>query len=149
MVTYQQEFLSQVKDDIVPLLMLDWQEIEHRKSIRKLDPDWDAYYGLEDAGILRIFTARDGEKLIGYFVSTMTPSLHCKGVIQALADVIFLLPEYRRGMTALKLFKFAEKCLRDDGVHVLHVTTTEVNKIDAMMFRLGYSKTEATFERVL
>lgn len=146
---YQQEFLATVKTDIYHLLKLDWEEVEHNKSKFPLDPDWDTYYKLEDLGVLKIFTCRDSEKLVGYFVVHIMPNIHSKGTVIAVADIIYLLKSYRSGTTGYKLFKFAESCIREDGVSTLHVTTTEKNPIDPLMKRLGYSKVETKFEKVL
>lgn len=148
MFRYQQEHLRVVEDNI-HLPQSDWEEIEHAKDVRKFDPDWEALYELEKAGILKVFTVRHNEKLVGYFGAVVTPSLHCKGLLQAYDDAIFLHRDYRRGLTGYKLFKFAEKCLKEDGVKVLLVTTTERNPIGPLMKRLGYSKTQTTYEKVL
>ena len=147
--SYQQEFLSQVEEDIKPLLEKDWLEIEHNKSVRTLDPDWDAYYNIESSNMLRIFTARDNIKLVGYFVVLIVPSLHNKGLVQGIVDIIYIDKEYRKGLTAHKLFKFSEECLKEDGIKTIHVTTTEVNPIDPLVNRLGYDKIETKFEKVL
>ena len=149
MVQYKQEFLNSVKNDIHSLLELDWKEIEHNKTNFPLDPDWDMYHKLEELNILRIFTCRDGDRLVGYFVPHIIPNIHSRGNIIAVAEIIYVLEEYRSGMTGYKLFKFAEKCIKEDGVKILHVTTTEKNPIDPMMKRLGYSKVETKFEKVL
>lgn len=149
MLKYQQEFLHDFKADVGDLLQKDYEEIEHNKELRNLDPDWDIYGILEDQGSLMIFTCRDGLKLVGYFVVVTTPDLHSKGSTLAVADVIFLDKEYRSGLTGYKLFKFAEDCVRKDGFKSLHVTTTEMNPIDPLMIRLGYSKIETKYEKVL
>lgn len=149
MLKYQQEFLYDFKADVGDLLQKDYEEIEHNKELRNLDPDWDIYGILEDQGSLMIFTCRDGLKLVGYFVVVTTPDLHSKGSTLAVADVIFLDKEYRSGLTGYKLFKFAEDCVRKDGFKSLHVTTTEMNPIDPLMIRLGYSKIETKYEKVL
>ena len=148
-VSYQQEFLSEVEDDIKPLLKRDWLEIEHSKSVRSLDPDWEAYYRAENSDMLRVFTVRDDTILVGYFVVLLIPSLHNKGLVQGIVDIIYLDKEYRKGFTGYKLFKFSEKCLKEDNIKVMHVTTTEVNPIDPILKRLGYSKIETKFEKVL
>lgn len=147
--TYQQEFIVSVRDYIEPLLQADWQEIEHNKSIRPLDPDWDMYAKLEANDALRIYTVREGRRLVGYFVVGIVPNLHCKGTHQAAADVIYLHPDYRKGLTGYKLFKFAESSLKQEGFSSLIVTTTEVNPIDPIINRLGYSKVETKYEKVL
>lgn len=148
-INYQQEFLSSVKPDILPLLYLDWQEIEHLKGVRDFDPDWDAYETLELANLLRVFTVRAEGKLVGYYSCIISPSLHCKGLLQANAEVVYLHKDYRKGLVGYKLFKFAEKCLKEDGIKVLHLTTTEVNPIDPVLSKLGYTKIETKFEKVL
>ena len=147
--TYQQEFIVSVRDYIEPLLEADWQEIEHNKGIRPLDPDWDMYADLEANDALRIYTVRDGRKLVGYFVVGLVPDLHSKGNRQAAADVIYLHPDYRKGLVGYKLFKFAEDNLRQEGFRSLLVTTTEVNPIDPIISRLGYNKVETKYEKVL
>ena len=149
MPTYQQEFINSVKSDITPLLYLDWLEIEHRKDIREFDPDWEAYETLEQAGILKVFTVRSEGELIGYYSCIVSSSLHCRGLLQATIDAIYLHPNYRKGLTGYKLIKFAEKCLKEDGVKIILLGTTEVNPIDPLLLKLGYSKTEVKFEKVL
>lgn len=148
-ITYQQEFLYKVVDDVKPLLEQDWQEIEHNKDLLPLDPDWDAYETLEQQGMLQIYTVRDSGKLVGYFPVVIFPSLHSKGRMLVANDVIYLHKDYRKGSVGTRLFKFVEKCLKEDGYKVLYVTTTEQYPIDPLMKRLGYNKTETKFEKVL
>jgi len=149
MITYQQEFLAQVKPDIEPLLRQDWEEIEHNKELHKFDPAWELYEALEETNSLSIFTVRSDSNLIGYFVVITMPSLHCRGLTQALCDIIYLDKDYRKGLIGYKLFKFAEDCVREDGADVLYVATTKVNPIDNLMVKLGYNKIETRFEKVL
>ena len=149
MIKYQQEFIDSVKSDILPLLHLDWLEIEHQKDIREFDPDWETYEALEQAGILKVFTVRSEGKLVGYYSCVVSPSLHSRGLLQAAVDAIYLHPDYRKGLTGYKLIKFAEKCLKEDNVKIILLGTTEVNPIDPLLLKLGYSKTEAKFEKVL
>ena len=149
MIKYQQEFLSHIKSEILPLIYLDWVEIEHRKDIREFDLDWDAYEALEQAGILKVFTVRSDEELVGYYSCVVSPSLHSRGLLQATVDAIYLHPMHRKGLIGYKLIKFAEKCLKEDNVKIILLGTTEVNPIDPLLLKLGYSKTEVKFEKVL
>lgn len=149
MLDYQQEFVCSIKSEIQDLLRDDWREIEHCKEVRTLNPDWDAYDTLEQANMLKVFTVRASNKIVGYYAAIISPSLHSKGLLQAAADVVYLHPDHRKGLTGYKLFKFAERCLREDGIKVLHLTTTEANPIDAIMQKLGYNKIETKFEKVL
>lgn len=144
-ITYQQEPLLTVLAEITDLAKLEWQEVQHDIEEKTLDPDWDTFMILEDRGYLKIFTVRFSGKLIGYFFATINPDLHTRGKFFASNDAIFLHPDYRKGRIGIGLFKFAEKCLSEDGYDRLYVTTTERNKIDGLMQYLGYKKVETRF----
>ena len=147
--SYQQEFLCTVRPDITDLARRDWLEVQHDASITKLDIDWDIYQALEDQGSLCFFTCRDKGKLVGYFSVIIVPNLHSKGNFRVMNDAIFLDKPYRKGLSGVKLIKFAEACLREDGHKTLTINTTECNPIDKLMLRLGYSKIVTSFEKEL
>lgn len=145
MIRYQQESVVTVMREIDTLAKLEWDEVQHDTHIKSLDPDWDIFLLLEEKGYLMIFTVRSEDKLVGYFFATINPNLHSKGNYIVSNDAIFLHPSYRKGMVGVKLFKFAEKCLAESGYDYLYVSTTERNKIDSLMDRMGYRKVETRF----
>lgn len=150
MITYQQESLIKSKVDAIPLLEKHWEEIALNKDKIKLNPDWDTYADLEDAGILKIFTARDsGSKLIGYFVVFVKAHIHYKDNLFAYNDLLFLDQNYRKGFTGPKLMKFAEKCLKEDGVDVIIVNTKRHKPFDSLLVWLGYKHVENLYSKVL
>lgn len=146
---YQQEFLIQVKDDIRPLLEEHWQEIALNKDKIKLNPDWAAYETLEDDNRLRIFTAREGDLLVGYFVTVLGFNIHYKDHLFATNDVIFLHPNYRKGRTGIKLIQFAEQCLKEDGVSVLSINTKVHKPFDKLMEFLGFGLIERVYSKYI
>jgi GNAT superfamily N-acetyltransferase len=148
-ITYQQESLSTCKEDAIPLLEKHWEEIALNKDKIKLNPDWDAYADLEDAGILKIFTARDGGRLVGYFVTFVKAHIHYKDHLFAYNDILFLSPDKRKGFVGPKLMKFAEKCLKEDGVCVLVVNTKLHKPFDTLLKWLGYKHIENLYSKVL
>jgi GNAT superfamily N-acetyltransferase len=148
-ITYQQEFLDTVEKDIKPLLQDHWEEIAVNKSVIKMNPDWEAYHNLEDNGALKIFTARSDGDLIGYFVVLIRNHIHYKDHIFAANDVLFLKQEHRKGLTGPKLMKFAEKCLKEDGVSVLVVNTKRHKPFDGLLEWLGYSHVENVYSKYL
>ena len=79
----------------------------------------------------------------------ITPNLHSKGKVLLSNDTIFLDKPYRKGFTGIKLIKFAEECLRQDGYDNLQIITTELNPIDSLMLRLGYTKVATSFRKDL
>jgi hypothetical protein len=148
-VTYKQEILHTVQEEIKPLLEKHWQEIALNQEKIKLNPDWEAYATLEDIGALRIFTAREGDILAGYFVTVVHRSLHYKDHLFANNDVIYLLPEHRVGMTGPNLIRFAEKCLKEDGVSLLAVNTKCHKPFDRLLEWLGYNKIESVYSKYI
>ena len=146
---YQQEFLDQVKDDILVLIDLHYKEIALNQSKVKLNPDWDVYRALENEGKLRIFTARDNDTLVGYFVVVVGVNMHYKDHTFACNDIIYLHKDYRKGFAGIKLIKFAKKCLTEDGVSVLTINTKVHQPFDRVLERLGFNLIERVYSSYL
>ena len=147
MVNYQQEFLTSVVDDIKPLIKSHWDEIALNQDRIKLNPDWDAYQNFEDQDRLRIFTARDKGELVGYFVVIIGVNIHYKDHLFASNDIIYLSPNHRKGFTGIRLIKFAEKCLREDGISVLTINTKVHQPFDKLMDFLKFNKIERVYSK--
>ena len=135
--------------DAEPLLQEHWDEVALNKDKIKINPDWDAYYALEEQGKLKVFTARDGEKLVGYFVVFVSPHIHYKDHLFAKNDLIYLAPSHRKGFTGIKLLKFAEGCLKADGVSVLVVNTKNHRPFHKIMQFLGFSPSETLYSKYI
>ena len=148
-ITYQQESLASYRQDSEVLLQIHWEEIALINHAIKLNPDWDAYYELEDSGNLKIFTARSDGKLVGYFVVICRNHLHYKDDVFAFNDVLYLHKDYRKGLAGAKLMKFAEKCLKEDGVEALRVSTKRLKPFDKLLCWLGYTHEENTYTKFL
>lgn len=146
---YQQEFLNQVEDDSKYLLELHWNEVALNKDHIKLNPDWESYYELEQRGKLRVFTARNRGTLVGYFVVIVNSNLHYKDHLFAANDIIYLHKDYRKGFTGIKLIKFAEECLKEDGVSVLAINTKVHQPFDVVLERLNFSMVERVYSKYL
>ena len=148
-ITYQQDSVASYEKDAKDLLQAHWEEIALNKHAIKLNPDWEAYYELEDQDMLKVFTARSDGKLVGYFVVICRKHLHYKDNLFAFNDVLYLSQEYRKGMTGPKLMKFAEKCLKEDGVDVLVVNTKRHKPFDQLLVWLGYKHAENIYTKLL
>ncbi len=107
MLTLAQERLSQIRDEAWPLLLRHWEEIALNKETTPLDPDWDAYKRLEDAGVLHVTTLRLDGELIGYVSFFVGPNFHYKTKIVASDDIFYLAPEHRQGLLGRSLLKAA------------------------------------------
>lgn len=146
---YQHESLTQVKDEVKPLLDDHWEEIALNKDTIKLNPDWKKYALLDANNMLRVFTARADGKLVGYFVVIVETALHYSDHVFAHNDIIFLAKEYRRGMTGVKLIKYAEKCLAEEGVKQLFINTKRHQPFDPILERLKFNEVEKVYAKVL
>ena len=148
-IKYQQEFLHSVQDDIKPLLEEHWEEVALNKDKIKINPDWEAYFSLESQGKLDIFTARDEGVLVGYFVVFVYPHIHYKDHLFAKNDLIYLSPSHRKGFTGIRLIKFAEKCLKEDGVSVLVVNTKNHKPFHKVMQFLGFTPEDVEYSKYI
>lgn len=143
------ENIANVRREIEPLLEQHYKEIALNKDIIKLNPDWRAYAQLDAINGLRIYTARKDGKLMGYFVVIVSRSLHYKDHLFANNDVIFLTKTARKGLTGVKLVKYAIESLKAEGVTKLHVNTKMHQPFDPIMERLGFEEIETVFSKVL
>ena len=149
MPNFQQEFLTSVVEDAKELLERHWEEIAVNKDKIKLNPHWEAYVDLEDKGQLRIFTARENGKLIGYFVVIIGVNLHYKDHVFAVNDILYLHSSWRKGLTGVKLIKFAEKCLKLEGVSVMSINTKTHRPFDSLMSYLKYDLVERVYQKYI
>jgi GNAT superfamily N-acetyltransferase len=146
---YARENLSSILGEVEALLEKHWEEIALNKEKIKLNPDWDAYASLDQAGQLGIYTARKDTKLVGYFIVVAAPNPHYKDHIFAVNDVIYLDPDYRKGFVGIKLIKFAEKDLKSLGVSVLAINTKVHRPFDSLMERLGFKLIERVYSKYI
>jgi GNAT superfamily N-acetyltransferase len=144
---YQQEFFSSCYDEAKSLLQMHWDEVALNKDVIKLNPDVEQYEDAEASGCLKIFTARDQGRLVGYFALTVQRSLHYQDHLFAHNDVIFLHPDYRKGFTAAKLIKFAVDCMAEDGVSVVTINTKTHKPFDVLLQRLGFKHIESVYAK--
>lgn len=149
MPSYQQEFLASVYVEIQQLIKDHWQEIAVNKDRIKLNPDWDAYEELEKNNRLKIFTAREDGNLVGYFVVITGVNIHYKDHLFGQNDVLYLSKDHRKGFTGIKLIKFAERCLKEDGISVLNINTKDHKPFDKLLDHMGYNMIERVYQKYI
>lgn len=144
-VTFQIENFYTLKEQVNELFVKHWEEVALFKDKMKLNPDWDFYTALYEQGNLGLFTARKGDKLIGYFVVVARPHPHYKDHLVAANDIIFIDPEHRKGLVGYRLIKFAKDNLRELGVSVLSINVKVHRPFDKLLERLGFENTERLY----
>ena len=146
-VKFQQEFLRLAEQEITPLAELEWEESGH--PTQTLVIDWDAYFKLEDAGVLKFFTARKDDLLVGYFIVLVFTPLTAKGELVGSYDSVYVHKDHRKSSVGKRLFTYVETCMKEDGVYRVVASSSVKNPIGNFLNRLGYNEIETKYEKVL
>lgn len=147
-IVYQREPQGRTVAEALPLFEAHYSEIARYKSI-PLDIDFAFYQQIEDAGMLRVFSARAEDRLIAYVIYVVRSHPHYKTTIFANQDVLFIHPDYRRSLVFHRLMKTAAESLRAEGV-VVEVQHVKVYAdFGPALLRMGYEKVEDIYMRRL
>lgn len=122
-----------------------------------LDPDWQRFIQLEDAGLFRVWAGRTPSGLlVAYLAFFVQPHLHYKSTLTAVEDLFMLSPPYRSGMNGVRLFTTAFEALRELGVNriILHTKThfkadREGGGLEILFKRLGFVHSDQIWSRML
>jgi len=155
-ITYQWEPLRVLlrEPNVNDLLLEHWHELGVHKAEMPLDPDYDLMLNAEDAGLFKVWTARDDSLLIGYVAFWIRPHVHYKSVQTAIEDLFLLTASHRKGLTGYKLWKSALEALKEHGVKRV-VTHSKVHFAEergglARFFqRLGFIQMDQLYSRML
>ncbi len=145
---FARESLSQVRGEVGPLLEAHWTEIAHYTDIA-LNPDWEFYELMDGDGRLRIFTARDDGKLVGYACFFVGPNRHYKQSIQAVQDVIFLHPAYRGARLGAGLILFADEQCRSENIQVIYHHIKAAHDFGPLLVNCGYGLVDLIYAKRL
>lgn len=147
--TFQMEYVSDVKQEMTPLLEDHWEEIAVHKDKIKLNVDWDTYLKLESSGDLGLYTVRHKGVLVGYLAVVCQINPHYKDHIYAVTDVIFVKEEHRNAKVGFTLLDFAEKDLKERGVSVFVVNTKTHKPFDALLEGMSFDLIERVYSKYL
>lgn len=137
-----------LKDEIQPLLAENWKDVQGGYPDSTLGPKYEFYFGLEDAGALRIFTARVDGRLAGYAIVFLTTHPHREDDLVGSIDSLFVLREFRHSESAKRLLHFAEETLRVLGVYSLTMVA-RYKRLERWLGMAGYTQVETVWERRL
>lgn len=131
------------------LYPIHWEEVAMNKSTIPLDMWFEQYDKLAAEASLHIVTARDDDKIVGYYWAKIQPHLHYKESLTAFTDMFFLHPKYRKGMNGLKLIKFFEVSVRARGVQRIIASTKAKLDLSVLFERLGFERAEFVYTKVI
>lgn len=151
MITYQEEKLANILDELKPLLEDHYQEVAIYKDHIALNPAYDLYLAMEVAGSLHVFTARDttAQELIGYCITFVHKSPHYQDHVYAVNDVIFVKEEYRHSEIAPNMLNQLELIMEQTGVSVMTFHMKTYKPFETLMDILGYDKIEYLYSKYI
>lgn len=138
---FSPEILTEsILDEAKPLLSKHWEEISFYKDI-PLDPDYDQYLLMQKVGMLRCFSAREGDgKLVGYAVFIVQKNAHYKNCLYAKEDILYIDSD-RRG-TGLFFVRYCDEELKKLGVQIVSHHIKLSHDWSSAAERIGYDKQE-------
>lgn len=147
--TFRVERLAEIEDEIHPLHEAHWRETEKHRNGHQMLPDYEAFKADENAGRLIQFTARDSAwKLVGNIRMYVYTSRHDR-TLEFKEDTFFLLPENRKGFTAIRFWQYMEACMRAIGVQGGYTDSKLVNNVGRLNEYLGYKLVGQTYYKHL
>jgi hypothetical protein len=135
-----------------------WQEVQalaeaHFEEVdgdvepnRKFDIDKDLMKLIQDAGVLRIFTARIKDRLVGYYTWNVHLDVESKGLLIALMGAWYVAPGHPRA--AFDMFQVSRDHLAQEGVKCLFPHHREQGRganIGRFFERQGAKLTQRTY----
>lgn len=153
---FQWEKLDRLlQDGLEEIASHNWEEVEVDKDAVSLSVDWDHLRAQERLGIYRVISAREGKTLAGYNAFFINRHTRAKHTVYALNDVVYLLPEYRKGWEGVRFLVHSDRLLSEAGVikanysirlHVCSVSGRTT--LGHVLKRLGYGMHEEVHTKV-
>ena len=146
MTVFAVEPIAEVWDEVVGLAKQHYCETQLYRHSQPFNPSFERYKHYNEAGCYIQFTVRDAGRMVGYGGAYIMPSMHTQRII-ATEDTWYLLPEYRKGWTALKFFRFMQEECRKRGAEDVTLTVPEGIGTGVLCERLGYTKIATVYNQ--
>lgn len=130
-----------------------WQQTEKYRHGLALDVDYEAMRELERHGRLLQIVARREGAIVGHVRMYLGKSMHTS-LLHATEDTLYLQPEHRGGFVAIRMMRYAERCLLALGVRSIEANSKLISQreggpgADVLMRRLGYQPCAIQFSKV-
>ena len=143
-VQFGAEFIVDSWADALPLMKAHWDEIEDPDMA--FEPDFETYKKLDEAQVLRVFTARsDTNEMLGYCVYFVQVNPLSKSLIQANQNALFI----KKGCRGFgkQFIAWCDDMLKKEGInHVFHHVSV-LHDYSPILRRLGYKMTYSIYSR--
>lgn len=126
-----------------------WQE--SGKDGVPLDPDWDALLRMTAMGTLKVVTIRFEERLVGFILNVVMPTLFYKSTIHGTTIAVWIEPAYRIGWFPIRLLRQNVEYLKGWGCRRLFIAADvgyKEGRMASIFRRIGYELHETTYKMV-
>ena len=139
MIVFQREPAQDCFEEAIPLLVEHGRELKYFNDL-KLEPEFSKYEQLERTGLLRTYTARREEVMVGYAVFFFAPHLHFKRTIFATCDILYISPAHRG--FGLSFLRWCVDQLKCDGASVVYFFVNKSFDYGPILRRLKFDHTD-------
>lgn len=141
--TIKRERFEDIMHELPWLFAQQYGELVLDKDGLRDDPDYARYLGLEKLEVLHCITVRHEEKLVGYFFNMVVFHLHHKGLKTSCSDLLYILPEYRKGTgMGLALLNEGIRQMKKLGVQKMYVGSKKDTRLSKLLNHMGFTTIE-------
>lgn len=126
-----------------------WREATRQRQELPLEMNRVFYRKAARAGALITATLRSGARLVGYWTVLVGPFLHSVRRVVAHTDLVFILPEMRRGRGLRLLHDVLEAKLRTLRVSAWFAAEKAHSQRKPLFPRLGFELEELSYVKML
>ena len=142
------EPVEQVWNEVMVLANLHWTGTKSYRRHYPFQPSFDRYRQCNESGFFQLFTARHEGRLVGYFGTYLSQSMHSQHLM-ATEDVLFLHPDYRKGRNAIKFIRHIEMQCQRWGVKEIMFSCEDGNPTSTILEYLDYVPVIRQFSKQL
>lgn len=139
-VSFQAEPLDACWNEALPLMQANHSETGALSDYH-FAPAKEKLLRLEEAGFIRLYTARRLGKLIGYQLFIVLFGINYPDNLEATCHVAYMAPG-NRGFIAGKFLLWADQTLFDEGVYSIARQSTVKHPLGKVYGRMGYRLVE-------
>jgi GNAT superfamily N-acetyltransferase len=133
-------------EEALPLIRAHWDEVPfgpwHDVGVNVNTP---IYLLMEQQGYLRVMTARDNGKLIGYIVMMCAERTHHKGMWHVVSDVVYVDPAYRGKKVFERMVDAMKKDSKKAGISFFTIGVNPNFDFSHLVERMGAELTEKSY----
>ena len=150
MLTTRAVRITDMLDQMWPLLSAHVRELATHPDIMHLAPLVDVYRRLEDEGrLLSVVLEHSEAGLVGYSINIVTQNLHYGALTMCQNDVIYVTPSYRSEGGGRQLIKATEIAAQQAGCGMVLLHAKPDTMLDLILPSFGYNTQDVVYSKVL